>query len=150
MKQFRHLLVAVDFDDSSLRALSFAVEIARAFGARLTVMHAYALPVLGALLDETEAAARATVAKTIEEHRSKLDALVAEHCPEGVEAEALLAMGAAVEQIVERANALDVDMIIVGTHGRNALGRALLGSVALGVLRASSIPVFTVRAPLTT
>ncbi len=150
MKQFRHLLVAVDFDDSSIRALTLAVEIARVFGARLTVMHAYALPVLGALLDETEAAARSTVAKAVEANRSKLDALVAEHCPEGVEAEALLTMGAAVEQIVEQAKALDVDLVIVGTHGRNAIGRALLGSVALGVLRASTVPVFTVRAPLTT
>ena len=51
------------------------------------------------------------------------------------------------EAILETAESIGADMIVMGTHGRGAVGRLLLGSVALRVLRETKCPVATIHAP---
>jgi nucleotide-binding universal stress UspA family protein len=53
--------------------------------------------------------------------------------------------GAAATAITRAARKLSVDAIVLASHGRSGIGRALLGSTAEGVLRHSEIPVFVVR-----
>ena len=65
----------------------------------------------------------------------------------GLDATALLVEGAAAELIVEQAAKLDVDMIIVGSHGHGAMRQLLLGSVSEGVLHRSKCPVLVVPTP---
>lgn len=50
------------------------------------------------------------------------------------------------EQILAYADEADVDMVVMGTHGRTGFGRAVLGSVTERVVRSSEVPVVTVRA----
>lgn len=56
-----------------------------------------------------------------------------------------VAIGAPAFEIVDLANRLDADLIVVGTHGRHGLGRALLGSVAENVVRRAGCPVIVTR-----
>jgi nucleotide-binding universal stress UspA family protein len=51
--------------------------------------------------------------------------------------------------ILQTVDELDIHLIVMGTHGRRGLSRALLGSVAENIVRASRVPVLTVREPKT-
>ena len=146
MNPIRHLLVGVDFDENSAQALTYASDLAAHLGARITAVHAYSLPVLNALDAEyipsaTEAAHKADA------NQKHLDALLAAHKRDNVQMEGVLRIGAPAVEICALARELGADLIIVGTHHRGVLGRALLGSVAETVIREASVPVLTVRPP---
>jgi nucleotide-binding universal stress UspA family protein len=57
--------------------------------------------------------------------------------------ETLVITGDSAEQVLNTARGLDIDLIIMGTHGRKGLGHLVLGSVAEKVVRESQIPVLT-------
>ena len=71
-----------------------------------------------------------------------------EICGKGVDAEAYLIQGPTVDTILEQADHLQADLLVLGSHGHGALYRALLGSVCEGVLRRTNIPVLIVPARL--
>ena len=62
----------------------------------------------------------------------------------GLETTALLLQGATVETLLKEASKLDIDMIVVGSHGRGAMHQLLVGSVSEGVIHASECPVLVV------
>ncbi|MBE0585939.1 MAG: universal stress protein, partial [Desulfofustis sp.] len=62
----------------------------------------------------------------------------------GLETTALLVQGATAETIVDKANKLEIDMVIVGSHGRGAMYQLLVGSVSEGVLRGAACPTLVV------
>ena len=64
---------------------------------------------------------------------------------QGITASVRVVEGSPAAVIVKRAQAPDTSLVVMGTHGRKALGRTLLGSVAERVLRTSKVPVMTVR-----
>jgi nucleotide-binding universal stress UspA family protein len=146
MAPFRRILVATDFTETSSRALDWAIELAARLGAAVTVMHAYEIPVLGfpdgALIATSDVAARISGAaqdalnRTVEEHRGR-----------GVPIDGILREGAAWEEVDAVADSTDADLIVIGTHGRRGLTRALLGSVAEKVVRTARRPVVTIRGP---
>jgi nucleotide-binding universal stress UspA family protein len=63
----------------------------------------------------------------------------------GVEISVVLKPGVAWETIVETASMVDAGLIVIGTHGRRGVPRAVLGSVAERVVRVSRLPVLTIR-----
>ena len=65
---------------------------------------------------------------------------------EGVETEPAVSVGEPAEEIVDYSTAADVDLVVMGTHGRTGLDRYLVGSVTEAVVRRSDVPVLTVRA----
>jgi nucleotide-binding universal stress UspA family protein len=143
---FRRILVPVDFTDVSTHALDWAIELAASVGASVTVMHSYVIPMVGfpdgALIPTAQVAtglgeaAQAGLEKAVEGRRGgavKLDTVLRE--------------GEAWEEIVNVADEIDADLIVVGPHGRHGLARALLGSVAEHVVRTSHRPVLTLSAP---
>ncbi|MEP7120673.1 MAG: universal stress protein [Byssovorax sp.] len=148
MNAIRHILVALDFNPISDYALEYAVDLAEKLGARLTVLHVYSLAVLMALDGEYLPSASSASNKA-EDAQKHLDAALAPLASRKIEIHGVLRVGEAGEEIVAQAKELGADLILVGTHGRGAVGRALLGSVAESVLRTSPIPVLTVRGPKT-
>jgi nucleotide-binding universal stress UspA family protein len=146
MNPIRHILVAVDFDENSARALDYAVDLAAHLGARLTAVHAYSLPVLNALDAEYIPSATEAVHKA-DHNRKHLDTLLTLHKARGVEIAGVLRVGAAPAEVCAVAREAGADLIVVGTHNRGALGRALLGSVAETIVREAHVPVLTVRPP---
>ena len=146
MAGFRRILVATDFTETSDRALEAALELASRLGASLTVMHAYEIPILGvpdgALVATPELAVRLSEAA-----RTALDATLKRVEGRGVRVEAVLREGVAWEEIDHVADEIDADVIVIGTHGRRGLARALLGSVAENVIRTTYRPVLTIHGP---
>jgi nucleotide-binding universal stress UspA family protein len=139
---FRRILVPIDFTDVSTHALDWALELAASVGASITVMHSYAIPMVGfpdgALIPTPQ------VATDLAEAAQKaLDAAVQGRRGGAVPLDAVLREGEAWEEIVSVADEIDADLIVVGTHGRHGLARALLGSVAEHVVRTSHRPVLT-------
>jgi nucleotide-binding universal stress UspA family protein len=138
-----HILVPHDFSDTAQNALTYAIELAVKLGARITVLHAYEIPTYG------YADGLALTSEIIEDiQRSSEDGLrsvVATAKREGLEVNAVLRQGPAWSEIDRVASESKVDLIVMGTHGRQGLSRALLGSVAEKVVRTAPCPVLTVR-----
>jgi nucleotide-binding universal stress UspA family protein len=146
MLQLRQIVVPVDFTETSDRALSYAVELARKFEASITVMHAYQIPVYGfpdgAYITSADLAAQISNAA-----QSRLNAIVESQKLSSVPMVNVLRDGVAWEEINAVAQEVKADLIIIGTHGRRGLARALLGSVAENVIRTAKIPVLVIHGP---
>jgi nucleotide-binding universal stress UspA family protein len=142
------LLVAHDFDEPSDRALDQAIDLARKLNAPIKVVHVYSVPIYAfpegsALIPSAEDAVR--VAEAAQRH---LDYVIAKRRDAGVQVplEGVLRSGVTADEICKLADEIGAGMIVVGTHGRGVLGRAILGSVAQQVVRSAKQPVLTVRA----
>jgi nucleotide-binding universal stress UspA family protein len=134
------ILVAVDFEEASRRAIDLAKELAGPLGAEVALLHVYELPIYSYPGLESSVLPGFHVEVT-EAARRSLDELAAEV---GV-TQTFLREGDAVTRILEIATERRPAMILMGTHGRRGLAHALLGSVAENVIRACSVPVLTVR-----
>lgn len=151
----KHILVATDFSDPAERALLHALALAKAFGARLSIIHvvpeAVPVPASGPLLPGAPIAPPAISSSERQDLvrprlESVLDRCRAEAVP--VDGELLSHAGTSLyHPIVETASERSADLIVMGTHGRSGLDRLLLGSVTEGVIRHSRIPVLAVPDP---
>lgn len=146
MIQLQRILVPVDFSEKSERALDYAIELAKKVGARITLVHAYEIPVYG-FTDATLVATPDLAARLSDAAQKTLDALVESRRDRGVPMQAVLRNGVAWEEIAAVAKESQADLIVIGTRGRRGLARALLGSVAESVIRTSDVPVLTLHAP---
>jgi nucleotide-binding universal stress UspA family protein len=142
MMVLRHVLVPTDFSEASERALVMAVELARAFDARLTLLHVWSIPNTG----YAEALSWPVESMEIAARRALDDALVSAR-KLYAKAEALLREGNEWKTVLEVVDELGVDLVVMGTHGRRGLPRLVLGSVAEKVVRLCPVPVLTVGAP---
>jgi nucleotide-binding universal stress UspA family protein len=136
------LVVGLDFSEMSERALEVAVNVARrARGAELHLVHVLMPPAAG-----VELAPSLDIAEMTSDARQNLDDVVERlrEWPE-IHAYAHVVLGAASKEIVRIADETEADVIVVGTHGRRGLDRALFGSVAENVVRAAPCSVLTVR-----
>lgn len=140
---FRTILVATDFSDASTLALEYARVLAQRFGAGLRVLHVVETPLpLGSEMYVPEVM---TVAeRAVDNAQEQLATTMASLCGDDVIGQVLV--GNAAKKIVEYADDHDVDVIVMGTHGRGALAHLLMGSVAERVVRTASCPVLTIRA----
>jgi nucleotide-binding universal stress UspA family protein len=145
MNAFRTILVPTDFSDTATAALAWAKEIAGKSDGSIEIL--YADPFLPP--PHFTAAQVPTLAEDIERSKvlaeKELTRYVGDHLGEGVRSEAIVAQGLPVTEIVKRAEAKDVDLIVMGTHGRSGFNRMMLGSVTDSVLRQTDRPVLAVR-----
>ena len=142
--RIRRILVPTDFGRPAAAALDLAIEMARATGAALSIMHVsetgpelVATPGRSttALCKSIRASADRELADAIERTRAALDDVDGVFCE-----------GSPVRKILEVTRKRGFDLVIMGTHGRRGARRLFLGSVAEGVVRRTTIPVSTVRA----
>ena len=125
----REVLFPTDFSDASQPAGATAVDLVRHFGARLHVLH-----VVPPVTDPTTAPAA-------------VRALTA-GLPAELSVVTAITSGLPARQIVDYARRNAIDVIVIGTHGRTGVSRALLGSVAEAVVRRAPCRVLTVPALL--
>jgi len=146
------ILVATDFSDASAPATAYAFSLARALNARVYVMHVVPeddVRVLTAIRPYLQSAVTPeTLVDTFyTEAAKRLATLVEEaHATELVQ-ERLIVTGAPAAEIMQCAAAKQVQLIIIGTHGRRGVTRFLMGSVAERVLREAPCAVLIVPAP---
>jgi nucleotide-binding universal stress UspA family protein len=142
----RNILAAVDFSEISQQVLGRASLLAESLGARLWLIHVAAPEPDFVGYEAGPPGVRDQVAKHLREDDHRLQ-LIAEGSPErGVDTTALLVQGPTVETILKEAGKLEADLIVLGSHGRGAAPRALLGSTSEGVLHETDVPVLIVPA----
>jgi nucleotide-binding universal stress UspA family protein len=139
---FRSILVAVDGSPAAERALDEAIDLARAEGARLTLINVAAPPKV--LFPSTYVAPLSSEAEQEQEAQAVLDAAEA-RVPDGIAVSTVVRTGPAAEAILERAEQGRHDLIAMGSRGLGAAGALLLGSVSRGVLAHSHVPVLVAR-----
>ena len=142
----KHILVPVDFSKGSDRAVAQAESLALSLGADLELFHAYQLPVL-ALPDASVSVSPTYVADLTQRAQRELDKYRLDVESRGVPVHVTLREGSPADAIIERAQALNALMIVLGTHGRGGFRRFLLGSTAERVVRTATVPVLTVHLP---
>lgn len=147
--RFTHILVPTDFNPASHAALECAKEIAERFGARLSLLHVVTDPkATGFWTPEVYVPATPeTQEGFLREARKRLDSALSPEERSRFTATIDVRLGAVADRIQEVALEQQVDLIVMGTHGRRGLAHLLLGSVAERVLRSAPCPVLTTHAP---
>jgi len=137
----RKLLLATDLSEASSSATDEAFELASRLGAALLVVSVIDP---GSLL-LPGGRFRARVDQVRERREQQAQALVERGREMGLEVSFLIWSGDPGDMIVEAAEAEHVDMVLVGSHGRGAVGRFFIGSVSEHVVRHAPCPVLVVR-----
>lgn len=145
MKDFKTILFATDFSESSDYAFQYAYSLAKKFNARLLVVHVINEPVdlrgfyvphisFEKLEEEIEEGAQKMMEKFCRTHIRDYDNY-----------ETFIIPGIPYDEIIKKAAENSADLIILGTHGRTGLDHVLFGSTAEKVVRKSPVPVMTIR-----
>jgi len=138
----QHLLVPVDFSEPADTALTYAMALAGKLGARLTLVHVIHLAPLGVAEGGTVLpyleAIEAQAQEGMEEYRAKVQAAE-------LNVDVVITHGVPFQSIIEVAKERQVDLIVMGTHGRTGVSHVLLGSVAERVVRLAPCPVLIAR-----
>lgn len=140
----QHILVPVDFSGYAEQALEYAIGLARKLSARLTLVHAISMVPIGVVdggstlpysyIQDLEA----EVQRTMETYLQRVQQA-------GLEGTVLVLHGVPFQSIVDTARDHNVDLIVMGTHGRTGLAHMFLGSVAEKVVRLAPCPVLVTR-----
>jgi nucleotide-binding universal stress UspA family protein len=141
---YERILIAVDFSEHSQRAVEAGAELARQFGARVDLVHAFELP-LPVLTPYEVALPDNFVGEARDAAGRELARVEKELAGKGLQVEGHLRDGPPDAAIDELARDLGVDLIVMGTRGNTGLKHVLLGSVAERTLRNAPCPVLTVK-----
>jgi nucleotide-binding universal stress UspA family protein len=145
---YRKILCAVEGDSSGELVLRQAAGLARREQAALTVLHAIS-PAEDTTQNLLEAMLPADRLRELETRRrgsaeAELGDLVARTTADLPDITKVVMVGHPVPAILEQAQKLGADLIVLGTHARSGLGRAFLGSVATRVIQGASVPVLVI------
>ena len=139
----KRILVPIDFGETSQAALQYGVALTRAFNARLYLLHVPDHPGVAAeaeypigLLETMQNAAH-----------DRLGHLLADTEARDLRPECAMRLGTPSDEIVAYAEDQNIDLIVMGTHGREGVARVFAGSVAETVVRRARCPVLTVHHP---
>jgi len=135
----KHILMPTDFGEPAHVALEYAIDLAKKYGAKLTLLHVYGIPTVYYPDDVDWPLAQLGKAA-----QASLDAEVAATRTELPSAVGHIEVGDPRDRIIAYAQEAHADLIVIGTHGRRGLAHFLLGSVAEWVLRMATVPVLTV------
>jgi nucleotide-binding universal stress UspA family protein len=141
--QFKKILVAVDFSESSIAALRYATFLAEGSGATLTLVHA----VEPCIYPEDLSAGRTGAevdARWIKEHTERMETLE-KTIKSDISTTVIVVKGKPWTQIVQVAQSQNADLVVIGRHGQTGLKEALMGSTGERVVRHTERPVLVVH-----
>ena len=144
MKAIKKILCAVDLSDHSKLVAEYAATMAKSLNASVLVV--YTAPSLSQYVGfhVPPNTIENFVGEIVTGAEESMQAFMNENFA-GVDAKSQVLVGYAAEEILNRAHDENVDMIIMGTHGRKGIDRILFGSVAEKVVKNASMPVLTIR-----
>jgi len=144
--QFHRILCPIDFSDSSLGALEYALNLAEESDARLTVLHVVELP---HILSDEPAIINVDVSRIHEaaatEARRRLHDLIPAQARTYCTVDTAVVEGRAYREIVRQAAGGQSDLIVMGVHGRGALDLLVFGSTTHHVIRSATCPILIIR-----
>ena len=143
---FKRILVPIDFSAPSDAALDYARTVATQFGASLHLVHVAEDPYRAfysaeVYVPEVEGLREEILSDSL----TRLKGLLRTSDLSNLHATAEAVIGTPAPTIVEYSSGRDIDLIVMGTHGRGGMSHLLMGSVAERVVRTAPCPVLTVR-----
>jgi nucleotide-binding universal stress UspA family protein len=143
----KKILVPTDFSDASGEAVNTAIAFARAFAARILLVHVFVEPTYVLPPPVEMATFPFDMTEIMTKVQASLEAELQRVEQAGIPVEGETISGRAAPEIVEYAKKTGADLIVMGTHGRSGFQHALLGSVAERVVHHSPCPVLVVPSP---
>ena len=140
----RTILVPVDFSDCSLAGLAYSVRLARELGARIIVVHVTDLGPVMMTTDYGEYSSRRCTKAAENQCGDQMKHFLSRVDFHGVRVDTRAVAGYCPDAIHEIAAKEGADLIVIATHGRTGLRRAVMGSVAEGTVRHAVCPVLVV------
>lgn len=141
------LLAALDLAGTTPIVLREARNWARRLAGQLVLLHVAEPDPAFIGYEPGPATVRAAVAEKFHRERQQLESAAVELRKEGVDTTALLVQGPTAETILQEADKLHVDVILIGTRGHGAVRDFLVGSTSKGVLHKTSRPVLLIPSP---
>lgn len=144
LETVRQILVPTDFSESSAVALRAAIQLGRRFGAAVELLHVdteatVLVPPPGDLI-----ALPIDVAELMQRSVERLGEMAEDVRRTGLVCTTATEVGTTHTEIVEHAQRIGADLIVMGTHGRHGLGHVLVGSIAEKVIQHSTCPVLVI------
>lgn len=137
----QNMLIATDFSQCSRPALDFGLQVAKIYRAHVHIVFAISSDEFLLAGPSAYVAAKDAAARDLQELKAGLERK--RGCVEGRDYHLYLLEGQVAQAILDFARRKQIDLIVMGTHGRGGLGKALMGSVAERVFRRSPVPVLT-------
>jgi nucleotide-binding universal stress UspA family protein len=141
---FKKIMCPVDFGTASVKALEFALSLAQESDAQLILLH-----VVESLFEdstEKKTLSRTKLRRRLEEEAlEKLTKAVPEQALDWCRCEEVVSSGRPYQQILKWGKDNDVDLIVMGVHGRGAVDLMIFGSTTHQVVRQAPCPVITIR-----
>ena len=142
--EISHILVPTDFSPFSDLALEHAASLAEKFGAKITILHVITLAEVNALNSQPGNPCENIVLKIQNNMREEFEKNAGNYSI--VEEPVLeVAVGEPAEEIAKFAEENGVNLIVMGTHGRTGLASIFLGSVTIGVIKKTCLPIMVVK-----
>jgi nucleotide-binding universal stress UspA family protein len=141
-----NILVPTDFSEPAGAAVVYAKTLAQEFGSRLHLLHVVPEPYAYPWGTELSTFSLANI--LAESETGALDRLRAFAKELGLPADRIVvhaSVGRPVDQILDYVTDQQIDLVVMGTHGRGMVGHLLIGSVAERIVRRSPVPVLTVH-----
>jgi len=145
MKDVKKILVPIDFSDNSKKILKESVNLAKNFGAKLSVifvMQSFAdysgffVPHIP--IDQFQN-------EMLDSAQKKMESFLEDNLEDSASCDRHITIGDVGEEIINYAEKIDAGMIVMGTHGYKGLERVLFGSVAEQVVKNAPCPVLTIN-----
>ena len=146
---FSKILVPIDGSEPSNAAVGLALQLARANEAEVIFVHAVELSKIAALVSPSSVDPSYAIDAACKSGQAFLDEAKARAQKAGIKAICELPEDGCVASVLTLARQRRADLIVVGSHGRSGIPRAVLGSVAEGIIRRSQIPVLVCHAQAT-
>jgi len=140
----RKILCAVDFSGINQKIINYVINLAKNNGSKIYLLHVSEPPSAFLGDDFGPQIARDLKAETIKKERQKLDEITANIKVVDVEVSIIHQQGSTVETILEVAKEREVDIIVLGSHGRGVIANAIMGSTSEGVVNKSRCPVLII------
>jgi nucleotide-binding universal stress UspA family protein len=156
MKLFQKILVPLDGSEHSLKALDVAIQTAKRFGGKITLVHVYSVVAISSMVPEPSMATAGIPVMTAPDISKLIEATqkVGNRILEDgeqrvkaakVEVNKLLEEGHTVQEIIRVAKEGDFELIVMGARGISRIREMLLGSVSDGVIHHVACPVLVVK-----
>lgn len=144
MALIKNIMCAVDFSEMSAKVASYTQTLAKSLDASVKVV--YVAPSLSQYVGfhVPPTSIENFVGEIVTGAEKTMDTFVEENFSE-VDVAGKVLSGYAAEEILNYADNENIDMIIMGTHGRKGIDRVLFGSVAEKIVKAAKMPVMTIR-----
>ena len=142
MIKLKKILVPVDFSDPSRKAIDYGAALAQKFGSRIVLAHI--VPSLAALNYAFPADTYEMEKKTFADAKKRVPEMLPQDYLSSLDTQIIVKTGDVRHELLGIVDQEDINLVVMGTHGRGTFGHLLLGSTAESILRRVPVPILTV------